>query len=582
MKRFDFKNVSLNHSMLKSALDETMDFYLNIPNDNILKYMRKSAGKPAPGILYTGWFPNSRGIALIGQWLSAFSRMYAITNNEAFLKKALYLSDEFWSCYEGALYTDPFFTDQSHYDIEKLLRAQCDLFLYCDSISARNHATFLVDFADKQLSKDNIFGNNATEWYTLPESLLDVWEIFGIEKAKEVAKRFEYREFWDLFYQDSDPFSKRPKAGFYSEYCHAYSHVNSFNSCARAYEVTHDPYYLKALYTFYQFMQKEEVMCTGGYGPNFEHLMPKYRIIDALRTGHDSFETQCDTYAVYRLIEYLTRFTGEAKYGNWAESLLYNATLATIPMTEDGKVIYYSDYNMYGARKINRQDGWTCCTGTRPLLVTEMQRLIYFEDKDGLYISQFTPSTLSWQWKGTSITIEQQTAFPTEDSTRILLSLKNPCTFDIHFRMPNWLADTMTISLNGQPLPATVTPNGWLTVSSVWKNHDVLTVSLPQNIWMHSLDPIKEGPNAFLHGPIVLAADYTGLQTPHDRMDIRSLLDKMQPVKNHPLHYTVDGINTITFRPFYEFQENERYFLYHDTTAHATSFHKKDKIKIVN
>lgn len=53
------------------------------------------------------------------------------------------------------------------------------------------------------------------------------------------------------------------------------------------------------------------------------------------------------------------------------------------------------------------------------------------------------------------------------------------------------------------------------------------------------------------------------------------ITEKMKPVPEKPLHYTVDGIDTITFRPFYEFKENERYFLYHDTTAHATKFHKK-------
>ena len=98
-------------------------------------------------------------------------------------------------------------------------------------------------------------------------------------------------------------------------------------------------------------MQNEEVMATGGYGPNYEHLMPKYRIIDALRTGHDSFETQCDTYAAFRLVKYLTRFTGEAQDGDWAEALFYNAVSATISMTDDGKVIYYSAYLMCGARK---------------------------------------------------------------------------------------------------------------------------------------------------------------------------------------------------------------------------------------
>ena len=41
-----------------------------------------------------------------------------------------------------------------------------------------------------------------------------------------------------------------------------------------------------------------------------------------------------------------------------------------------------------------------------------------------------------------------------------------------------------------------------------------------------------------------------------------------------PLHFAVAGIDTIRFRPFLEYKENERYFLYHDTTAHATNLHK--------
>lgn len=574
MKSFDFKDVTLNDGMLKKVLDDTMEFYLKIPNDNILKYMRESAGRKAPGVYYTGWYPKSRGLALIGQWLSAFSRMYAISGNEAFRKKAVFLADEFWSCYDAAASSEPFLTSRSHYDLEKLLRAHCDLHLYCAYPQARKRGEFLVDFAYCNLTCDNLFGDNSTEWYTLTESFWDAYDILGIPDAIKLAERFAYREFWDLFYKDADPFSRRPEAGLYSEYCHAYSHVNSFNSCARSYEMTRDPYYLNALRSFYRFMQNEEIMATGGYGPNYEHLMPKYRIIDALRTGHDSFETQCDTYAAFRLCKYLTRFTGEPEYGGWIEALLFNAVAATIPMTEEGNIIYYSDYNMYGGQKKNRQDGWTCCTGTRPLLVAEMQRLIYFEENADLFVSQYTPSTLHWNREGVKIEVRQDTSFPLKDSTALTLSLSSPAAFSIHLRMPQWLAGTMEIKCNGVVMPALVDKNGWLTVSSEWHDGDSLTITLPQDVWMHSFDPVKKGPNAFLHGPVVLAAEYTGVQTPNDWMDVQSLTGKMRPVPGRPLHYTVDGIDTITFRPFYEYRENERYFIYHDTTAHATKFHK--------
>ena len=137
------------------------------------------------------------------------------------------------------------------------------------------------------------------------------------------------------------------------------------------------------------------------------------------------------------------------EYGGWIEALLFNAVAATIPMTEEGNIIYYSDYNMYGGQKKNRQDGWTCCTGTRPLLVAEMQRLIYFEENADLFVSQYTPSTLHWNREGVKIEVRQDTSFPLEDSTALTLSLSSPAAFSIHLRMPQWLAGTMEIKCNG-------------------------------------------------------------------------------------------------------------------------------------
>jgi len=571
MLGFDFKDVRLNDSMLKSALDETMNFYLSMSNDSILKYMREAAGLPSPGVAYTGWYVGGKGMGSIGQWLSAYSRMYAITGNEAFKEKALFLSDELWKCIERTRDSErPLLSGRSFYAFEKLLQAQCDLHVYCGYPQAKQRALELVAFAKENLNTNNIFGDNGSEWYTLPESFYHAYETFGIEEAKEVGAQWEYREFWDLFYKDLDPFSKRPQAGLYSEYCHAYSHVNSFNSCAAAYETKNDPYYLRAMRKFYEFMKNTEMMATGGFGPAFEHLMPKHRVVDALRCGHDSFETQCGSYAVFRFVRYLTRFTGEPQFSDWIESLIYNATVATIPMTEDGKVIYYSDYNMYGAQKINRKDGWTCCTGTRPLVVPEMQRMLYFHEAGDLYVAQYTPSTLRWQRDGQIITVEQQTAFPLEDTASLRLSMAAPASFSIKLRMPAWLAGTMQVCVNGEPVQAVVDGRGWLSVAGDWKDGDTVSVALPQNVWMHSFDPMKQGPNAFLHGPVVLGAVYTGPQTPNDHMNVRRLPELMRPVEGKPLHYTVEGRDDLTFKPFYEFVEYERYFLYHDTSAHAT------------
>ena len=573
---FDYNSIRMNDSKVNDKIRETEEFYLSIPEDNFFKYLREDAGEDAPGEYYTGWFVGSRGVSLTGQWISAFSRMYALTGNVAFKEKAIRFFEEFYRLtkkLEGT--SKPTLTRKSFYPYEKLLRAICDLKIYCEYEEAARWLPELLDFAETTLSRDNILGDNTTEWYTMPESLYSVWQIFGLEKAKELAKIWEYPEFWELFYKNLDPFSRKPKAGLYSEFFHAYSHTNSMNSCAKAYEVTGDPRYLKTIRSFYRFMQSEEVMATGGYGPNFEHIMPKNRIIDALRTGHDNFETQCDTYAAFRLSKYLTEFTAEPDYGNWVELLIWNAAVSTIPMTKDGKVIYYSDYNMYGAAKVNRADGWTCCTGTRPLLMVEIPRLIYFHDDSDLYISQYIPSSVTWDRSGNCIQLTQSTDFPVKDEICFEIKADAPAVYSLHFRLPAWLERKAELKVTNEAdqeltVECTVDKNGWLCVSREWNNGDRICLALHQTVYMHSFDPALNGPNAFLHGPVVLAASYTGIQTPNDWMDIRKLLPKMKEVPEKPLHYTVDGIDTICFKPFYEYEENERYFLYHDTTAHAT------------
>lgn len=569
LKGFDYGDVKLLDGRMQECFQEMITFYMGISNDDIFRYMRQDAGLDAPGKFFQGWYVKSRGTSLIGQWISAFARMYAATGNKECREKAVFLAEEFWNCYELLKDTPKkLLHDRSFYAYEKLLQAHCDLYSYCNYKEAAERIPWMINFAVTQLGKENIFGDNGTEWYTMSEALYTAYEIFGLEEAKKAAELWEYREFWDIFYCNLDPFSKKPKAGLYSEFCHAYSHTNSFNSCAKAYEIKQDPYYLKALRGFYNFMMETEVMATGGFGPNFEHLMPKNRIIDALRTGHDSFETQCGSYAAYRLIKYLTRFTGEPQFGNWGERLLWNATLSTIPMTEDGKVIYYSDYNMYGASKINRQDPWTCCTGTRPLAVIEIPRMLYYTDDDDLFVSQYASSELHWDRAGQAVTVIQQTSFPETDTSELSFRMESPKRFAVRLRMPDWLAGKMEVIVNGSPVSVMVDKEGWLTVEREWKDGDHMMLKLPMQVWMHAFDTLNNGPNAFLYGPVVLAADYTGIQTPNDWMDVRQLLPKMKPA-GKPLHYRVEGRDDLSFKPFYEYKEYERYFLYHDTSAHA-------------
>ena len=255
MKSFNFTDVTLKDGMLKYTLWTMINFYRDISFDSMFKYLRQDAGLDAPGEDFTGWYVEGRGVANIAQWISAMCRIYAITSEQCDYDRSLAMIEEFWKLHGLLKDTDkPVFTPTSFYPLEKHLMALIDCKEYL-GIDMRQHAEEIVEFARTKLEGRRMFGDNGTEWYTIGESFYRAVEVFEIPEAQLVARKFEYRQFWDLFYYHKDPYSCRPKAGLYSEFCHAYSHVNSFNSCAMAYRKTGDRYYLDALCSFYDFMQ---------------------------------------------------------------------------------------------------------------------------------------------------------------------------------------------------------------------------------------------------------------------------------------------------------------------------------------
>lgn len=83
----------------------------------------------------------------------------------------------------------------------------------------------------------------------------------------------------------------------------------------------------------------------------------------------------------------MIRLTGDARYGNWAEKILVNGTAGQLPVTPEGKVMYYANYFLGGAVKSvedrrfqaeGQNFTWQCCTGTFPQIVAEYSNMLYY------------------------------------------------------------------------------------------------------------------------------------------------------------------------------------------------------------
>jgi uncharacterized protein len=562
LDNFDYRGVTLDGGRMRTQLDTVREYYLSIPNDDLLKGFRQRAGLPAPGKDLGGWYSGDV-FSVFGQIVSGLARLYAATGDVACKEKADALVSEWAKCIAADGYF--FFSKKpnaQHYFYDKMVGALVDDYLYCGNKEALSHLSKITDWAVKNLDRGKP-APDYREWYTLSENLYRAHLVTGDQKYSDFAAVWEYPEYWNFYARNENPFG--PDAGKRWRADHAYSHVNTLGGAGAAYLARGDSRYLDVLRNAYDYLQAYQVFATGAYGPD-EAFLPRDAMLARLPKTGNTAEIQCGTWAVFKMVKYLLRCTGDARYGDWAERMLLNGIGASIPMSANGHVYYYADYNPRGGHKRNHPDAWTCCTGTRPQATADYLDLIYFKDRDDLYVNLFAPSTVKWPHAGANVTLRQTTRFPDDGTVEFTVETDRPVEFGLKIRTPQWLAGPMTAKLNGEAVALESDPLHWSSLRRQWKSGDRLTVTLPMGLWASHLDPKHEYPAAILCGPVVLAARANGPAFV-EKLDLKRLDRELTPVAGEALTWRLNDNPAVLLRPFYAYKEGEPYYLYLDPAA---------------
>ena len=62
--------------------------------------------------------------------------------------------------------------------------------------------------------------------------------------------------------------------------------------------------------------------------------------------------------------------------------------------------------------------------------MTDYHDLIYFHDKDNLYVNLFVPSEVDWHGPGGDVTLRQETRFPEAETIDLHVSTRQPAASD--------------------------------------------------------------------------------------------------------------------------------------------------------
>jgi hypothetical protein len=285
---------------------------------------------------------------------------------------------------------------------------------------------------------------------------------------------------------------------------HAYSYVNSLCSAMMAFMVAGSAKHLRASQNAFAMLQAQSY-ATGGWGPDEQLRAPESDdVYNSLTNSHASFETPCGSYAHFKLTRYLLRVTRDALYGDSMERVMYNTVLGALPLQENGRNFYYSDYN-FDAQRVYKKAHWACCSGTLPQVAADYRINTYFRGPQAVYINLYIPSTLRWNEGGAVLSMTQESDYPYEGRIAFTLTSSRPAETTLHFRIPAW-AKGAELHVNGVRQKIENRPGDFAAVRREWSTGDRVELDIPLTMRLEPLDPHHADTVALLRGPLVLMA----------------------------------------------------------------------------
>jgi len=512
VRPFPIKQVRLGNGPCKQAMQADQRYLHSLPTDRLLHTFRINAGIPSSAQPLGGWeAPDCelRGHYAGGHYLSAVALMYASTGDEDLKSNGDLLVSELAKCQKslnngGYLSAFPIeFFDRLRnrdkvwapfYTIHKIIAGLLDMYVYTGNEQALQVAEKMAAWTGSytgSLSYEHMQRVLGTEYGGMGESLANLYAITGKEYYVAIAQRFDKRQFFDPLAAHRDELKG----------LHVNTHIPQVIASARLYELTGDRRYRDIAEYFWNEVVSERSYCTGGTSNHESWNTDPGKLAAELSTNTTE---DCCAYNMMKLTRHLFGWQPDARLIDYYERLMFNHRLGTIN-PEDGTMMYYLPLASGYWKTFGKPfDAFWCCTGTGSEEYAKLTDTIYFHDDDSLYINLYVASQLEWPQKG--ISLRQETKFPEQQGTTLVISAKNPVQIEINLRIPYW-ASGGSVKINGDPLLAFSSPSSYLALNRVWKSGDRIELSLPMGLHTAPM-PDDQTVQAMMYGPLVLAGRF--------------------------------------------------------------------------
>jgi DUF1680 family protein len=515
--------VRLRPSVYADAVQRNRRTLLELDADRLLHNFHQSAGLAPKGRRYGGW--EARGIAghTLGHYLSALSLMWAQTGDRAVAERLAYTVAElariqqahgdgylggttverdgkvldgkivFEELKRGDVRSGGFDVNGGWvplYTWHKVHAGLLDAERLGGIAAARPVMLGMADYLGRiieGLDEAKLQTLLQAEHGGLNDSYAETFELTGDPRWLRLAERIHHRKVLDPLTGGRDSL-----AGL-----HANTQIPKLIGLARLHELTGNPRQAAAARFFHRTVTKRHSYVIGGNSER-EHFGPPDRLAEHIteRTCES-----CNSYNMLKLTRHLHGWQPDGALMDYYERTHLNHIMAhQHPQT--GRFVYFMPLSS-GARRTysTAEDSFWCCVGSGLESHSKHGDSIWWHDSDTLFVGLFIPSTLNWRERGVRMTLD--TAYPFDEQVSIRVDDPGPFR-TMAVRLPAWCASPR-LEVNGQAA-AFERRHGYAHVARRWRAGDRLTLTLPMSLRSEAT-PDDPDVAAFVHGPVVLAAD---------------------------------------------------------------------------
>lgn len=314
--------------------------------------------------------------------------------------------------------------------------------------------------------------------------------------------------------------------------------------------LTGDASYAEAIQAIWKDVVERKLYITGGLGAR-----PKGEAYgDAYELPNDT--AYCETCAQIAGIYWNHRMfldSGDAKYIDVLEKILYNGMLSGVSMTGD-RFFYPNVLNVPTGQKKERSPwfGCSCCPSNVCRFLASMPGYVYAVKGSDVYVNLYSDSVVTLEVNGKTVKISQKTNYPWDG--KVTLTVHDDANFTLKYRVPGWVrgevvpGETPLYRFLDGSVDSDVAglEKGYRSVTKTWKAGETLELDFPMTVRRVVADEKVEadrGRVALQRGPIVFCLE--GNDQPEIRSFEAVLLKDNTPLTTEFVPDLLGGVQVI-------------------------------------